>query len=113
MLMFMLFAFFSMASFAQTATPEKTDTTKDIDVVKVYEQVVKEGYGTAFIYKKLANAYYFKSEYKNAKKWFEALSQEGEITDPDLKFRYAQSIKAVKANGMNYGTEVSSLEDPE
>lgn len=113
MLVFLLFACISMATFAQTATPEKTDVNRDIDVVKVYEQVVKEGYGTAFIYKKLANAYYFKSEYKNAKKWFKALSEEGEITDPDLKFRYAQSIKAVNATGLTFGEEVTSLEDPE
>ena len=61
----------------------------------MYEQVVKEGYGTPFIYKKLANAHYFKSNYGAAKKWFEKLFSIEKPTDETLKYRYKQSLKAL------------------
>lgn len=76
---------------------EKVDVNKDIDVVTVYEQVVKEGYGTSLIYKELANAYYFKSNYEKAKVWFEKLFEEEKPTDKTLLFRYKQSLKAIGA----------------
>lgn len=82
-------------SFSQSNTASKTDVNKDIDVVKVYEQVVKEGYGTPDIYKKLANGYYFQGEYLQAKKWFEKLFDEVEPKDKMLLFRYKQTLKAL------------------
>jgi tetratricopeptide (TPR) repeat protein len=73
----------------------KMDVNKDIDVITVYEQVVKEGYGTTLIYKELANAYYFKSNYDKAKVWFEKLFDEEKPPDKTLLFRYKQSLKAL------------------
>ena len=82
--------------FSQAKTPATTaDVNQDVDVTKVYEQVVKEGYGTPFIYKELANAYYFKSNYPQAKKWFEALFAVKKQTDETLLFRYKQTLKAL------------------
>jgi len=72
------------------------DVNTDIDLVKVYIQVVKEGYGTLSIYKELANAYYFRSNYTESKKWFEKLFSEVEIKDPLHIYRYKQSLKALK-----------------
>ena len=93
-----LFLFVSICtiSFSQTKT-HKTDVNKDIDVVRVYEQVVEEGYGTPFIYKKLATAYYFKSEYDKAISWFQKLFSEEKNTDPELAHQYNQALKAVAA----------------
>ncbi len=96
LLAFLLCAGITAFSFSQT--PTKTDVNKDIDVVRVYEQVVQEGYGTPFIYKNLANAYYFKSEYKKALIWFEKLFAAEKNTDPEIAQRYKQTLKAVKAN---------------
>ena len=48
-------------SFSQNKN--KTIVHKDIDIVKVYEKVVKDGYGTPSVYKELSNATYFRSEY--------------------------------------------------
>lgn len=84
----------SSGAFSQT----KTNVNKDIDVTKVYEQVVKEGYGTPKVYKKLANAYYFRSEYANARKWFEKLFEEEKPTDETLLYRYRQTLKALKVD---------------
>lgn len=81
-----------------TATAQ-TDVNRDIDVAKVYEQVVKEGYGTPTIYLKLANQYYFQNNYKNAKKWYEKVFEDEEkATDKMLLFRYKQTLKALKIN---------------
>jgi len=92
----MLFAMLaSFSGFSQSTTATKTDVNKDIDVVKVYEQVVREGYGTPDIYKKLANGYYFQGDYTNAKKWFETLFEAQETDDKMLLFRYKQTLKAL------------------
>lgn len=96
LLLLFLFAAVSTASFSQTKSA-KTDVNKDIDVVRVYEQVVKEGYGTPFIYKKLAVAYYFKSEYGLAVSWFQKLFAEEKTDDPQLNLQYNQALKAVAA----------------
>jgi len=85
-------------AFSQTQkkTTKKIDVNVDVDVTAVYEQVVKEGYGTAMIYKELANAHYFKSNYSAAKKWFEMLFEMERPTDATLKYRYKQTLKALQ-----------------
>ncbi len=95
-----IFAFlsFSITAISQTEVKSKTDVNKDIDLVKVYESYVKDGYGTAPIYQKLANAYYFKNNFLEAKKWFEKLFDIEKLEDPTLKFRYKQSLKALNLN---------------
>ncbi|MBV1923565.1 MAG: tetratricopeptide repeat protein [Flavobacteriaceae bacterium] len=96
----MVFVFFSVSSIAisQTNSKQKTDVNKDIDLVKVYESYVKDGYGTSSIYNKLANAYYFKNEFIEAKKWFEKLFEIEKLEDATLKFRYKQTLKALNLN---------------
>ncbi|WP_461302393.1 hypothetical protein [Aureisphaera sp.] len=74
----------------------KTNVNKDIDVAKVYEQVVKEGYGTPEIYLKLANEYYFQGNYIAARKWFEKVFETEKPTDKKMVFRYKQTLKALK-----------------
>lgn len=91
---FALFIGLSSPSFSQPK-PVKFDVNKDIDVVRVYEQVVKDGYGTPFIYQKLATAYYFKSDYNLAVLWFQKLFATGKNIDPDLAIKYRQALKAV------------------
>ena len=86
----------SVTSFSQSEAPAKTDVNKDVDVTVVYEQVVKEGYGTAYIYKELANAHYFKNNHVKAKKWFEKLFDTEKTTVETLLFRYKQTLKALK-----------------
>ena len=90
----LLSASISTVSFSQNHG-RKTDVNKDIDVVRVYEQVVKEGYGTSFIYKELATAYYFKSEYSKALTWFQKLVAEERNIGPELTHQYSQTLKAV------------------
>lgn len=89
---------FSMTAISQTIDKPKMDVNKDIDLVKVYENYVSDGYGTAKIYQKLANANYFKNNYSEAKKWFEKLFDLEMLKDPTLRFRYKQSLKALNLN---------------
>ncbi|WP_158676793.1 tetratricopeptide repeat protein [Pukyongia salina] len=83
---------FTMSGYSQSST----DVNKDVDRTAVYEQVVKEGYGTPTIYKELGNGHYFKGNYAEAKKWFEKLFETETLKDPMLKFRYKQTLKALK-----------------
>lgn len=94
LLAWLFFAGISTVSLGQS-TAHKTDVNKDIDVVRVYEQVVRDGYGTAFIYKKLATSYYFKSDYFKALSWFERLFAVEKNQDLELVNQYNQSLKAV------------------
>ena len=96
--LFFVFFSFSLTTFSQSNNKPKIDVNKDIDLVKVYESYVLDGYGTASIYQKLANANYFKNNYSEAKKWFEKLFDLEKLKDPTLKFRYKQSLKALNIN---------------
>jgi len=73
----------------------QTNVNTDVDRTSVYEQVVKEGYGTTKIYKELGNGHYFKGNYAEAKKWFEKLFETDPPSDPKMKFRYRQTLKAL------------------
>ena len=90
-----VFLFFFITTFSFAQGENKINVNRDIDLVKVYKQVVKEGYGTPSVYKELANATYFRSEYAESKKWFEILFEEEKVTDKVLIFRYNQSLKAL------------------
>lgn len=76
----------------------QTDVNTDIDLTKVYEQVVKEGYGTPEVHLKLANEYYFKNNYKKAREWYEKVFENEKPTDKMLLFRYKQTLKALNVD---------------
>jgi tetratricopeptide (TPR) repeat protein len=90
--MFVLFLLWTFSSSAQT------DVNKDIDLTRVYEQVVKEGYGTPEIHLKLANEYYFQNNYAKAKEWFEKVFENEKPTDKMILFRYKQTLKALNVS---------------
>ena len=58
-----VFVFFWVTVISFSQNEKTTIVNKDIDIVKVYEKVVKDGYGTPSVYKELSNATYFRSEY--------------------------------------------------
>ena len=97
--------------YTQNDASGEIDVNTDVDVTAVYEQVVVEGYGTSFIYKELAIAYYFKNDHENAKKWFEKLFEVEGTNDATLRFRYNQTLKALDVLKSN-DYDVSSLGEP-
>jgi Tfp pilus assembly protein PilF len=86
---------------SQTTAIKKTDVNKDIDLMRVYEQYVKDGYGTPAVYKKLADGYYFKNDYTTAKKWLEALLQADASTPKMYINRYIQTLRALDIDTAN------------
>ena len=86
---------------AQTTEVEKIDVNKDIDLMRVYEHYVKDGYGTPAVYKKLADGYYFKNDYLTAKKWLEALLQADTATPKMYVNRYIQTLRALDIDTTN------------
>ena len=86
---------------SQTTAIEKTDVNKDIDLMRVYEQYVKDGYGTPAVYKKLADGYYFKNDYTTAKKWLEELLQADTSTPKMYINRYIQTLRALDIDTTN------------
>lgn len=86
---------------SQTTAIEKTDVNKDIDLMRVYEQYVKDGYGTPAVYKKLADGYYFKNDYTTAKKWLEELLQADTSTPKMYINRYIQTLRALDIDTAN------------
>jgi hypothetical protein len=86
---------------SQTTAIKKTDVNKDIDLMRVYEQYVKDGYGTPAVYKKLADCYYFKNDYTTAKKWLEELLQADASTPKMYINRYIQTLRALDIDTTN------------
>lgn len=98
----LLFLFsLTTAVIAQTKEVEKIDINEEIDLMRVYQQYVKDGYGTPAIYKKLADGYYFKNDYLSAKKWFEVLLQADESTPKMYVNRYIQTLRALDIDTTN------------
>lgn len=97
---FFLFALINLSSFAQIALVEKANTkynTYDfIDARKIYLKVVEKNYGSAEIYRKLGNTYYFNSDYSKAAKWYYNLIDRfpNEALTIDY-FRAAQCLKSI------------------
>tara|TARA_B100001146_G_scaffold225185_1_gene247435 strand:+ start:27884 stop:28231 length:348 start_codon:yes stop_codon:yes gene_type:complete len=81
-------------SFSQDSQ-STVDVNTDIDVVAVYEQYVKEGYGDLKVYKRLANGFYFKNEYLKAKQYFETWFDIEPPTET-AAHRYRQTLKALQ-----------------
>ena len=87
-------------SFSQKKNIDKANNDFDrfayIDAREIYLKVIEDGYGSAEIYKKLGDTYYFNSDYKNASDWYRRLLDKypNEI-EPKYYYRTAQSLKSI------------------
>ncbi len=63
---------FSFSTYAQQAKVNSGDKKYDsyayVDAIKTYEKVANKGYKSEDMFKKLGNAYYFNSDFQNARK---------------------------------------------
>ncbi|MGG6229289.1 OmpA family protein [Tenacibaculum sp. SDUM215027] len=100
LIFYFLFVLINTSVFAQIAQVEKANTkysTYDfIDARKIYLKVVEKNYGSAEIYRKLGNTYYFNSNYSSAAKWYYNLIDRfpNEALTIDY-FRAAQCLKSI------------------
>lgn len=84
---------------AQEVKINKADKNYDqfayVDAIKTYEKVAAKGHKSAEVFQKLGNAYYFQSKLEEANKWYTKLFAMNQEVEPELYFRYAQTLKAV------------------
>lgn len=68
-----------------------------IEAIKEYEDLVKQGYNNAQIYKQLGDANFYNSNYRDAAKWYRGyyLSSNKKM-ESEYLFRYALSLKSLK-----------------
>jgi len=98
---FFILLFFTVGiTFSQRKDIKKADKDFDkfayIDAREIYLKVVKDGYKSAEIYKKLGDTYYYNSDYDNAAKWYSKLVNEyPDKTEADYYYRAAQSLKSL------------------
>lgn len=65
-----------------------------INAIKTYEKVALKGYKSQDMFKKLANSYYFNSEFEGAAKYYgELFAMDGNL-EREYYYRYAQSLKS-------------------
>src|SRR6478609_5011043 len=83
---------------AQKATINRADKDYDhfayVDAIDNFEKVAEKGYQDEKMFRKLANAYYFKAEFTQALKWYEQLFALYPNQDPEFFYRYSQTLKS-------------------
>ncbi|MCD0472729.1 OmpA family protein, partial [Flavobacterium sp. JAS] len=99
---------FSSKSYSQknkvASADKKYDNYAYIDAIKTYERVAEKGYKSEDMFRKLANSFYFNSQFDKAAKWYGELFAMNPEQEPEYYYRYAQSLKSTgdtaKANQM-------------
>ncbi|MAO10710.1 MAG: flagellar motor protein MotB [Flavobacteriaceae bacterium] len=99
-LLFIFLFFIVGVSFSQRKEIKKADKDFDkfayIDAREIYLKVVKDGYKSAEIFKKLGDTYYWNSDYDNAAKWYSRLVNEyPNEAEAEYYYRAAQSLKSL------------------
>lgn len=93
-----LILIFSIVFQAQKKDIEKANTQYKkfayIDAIKIYEKVIEKGYSSIEILEKLANSYYFNSNYIKAAASYKKLLELDNNVNPEYYYRYAQSLKS-------------------
>lgn len=93
-----LFLLVCNASFSQSGKLKVADRDYNsfayADAIKVYLKVVHQGYATPDLFQKLASAYYFNSDMKNAVKWYDSIAIKKDSMPGNDYFRYAQALKS-------------------
>jgi len=96
----LLFFFFLTGSMftlqAQKMNAPSSQADKPINIIKVYEMVVAEGYESSQIFETLATENFYLSNFEEAKKWFEKLFALNPNPEPLAYYRYAKSLEALK-----------------
>lgn len=95
----LFFAIGTSLVYSQSGRINKADEDFDshayIDAQEVYLKVVEKGHKSEQVFQKLADTYYYTSDYKNASIWYEQLIEEyDESVTPEVLFRAALSIRS-------------------
>ncbi len=90
-----LFLTLYLSSFAQQSEVTGSQQNQDIDIIKVYEKVVEDGYESIQIFEKLANSNYERGNYTEAKKWFEKWFNKDKSPVNIAYLKYSKTLKAL------------------
>ncbi|KDN54181.1 hypothetical protein FEM21_26470 [Flavobacterium seoulense] len=64
-----------------------------INVVDVYERVAQKGYKSTYMFKEMANSYFFKNQMDKAVKWYGELFAMTSELEPIYYYRYGEALK--------------------
>ncbi|GIZ07493.1 lipopolysaccharide assembly protein LapB [Flavobacterium sp. UMI-01] len=95
---------------ATPSTPEKNKPTREkvdhinINIMDIYERVAEKGYQSIYMYKELANYFFFNKQMDKAAKWYDALFSMTTAVDPVVYYRYGTALQQtgqlIKGNEM-------------
>lgn len=91
-----LFLALSFSVTAQQSDIASSQKNQFIDVVKVYEKVIEEGYESVQIYEKLATTNFERGRYEAAKRWFEKWFEKDKNPDAQAYLNYAKTLRELK-----------------
>lgn len=80
----------------QESLSSKPAELNAIDLIKIYENVLADGYESAQIYQKLAQANYARGNYPDAKKWFQKWFDMDENPNPVAYYHYSKTLEYLK-----------------
>lgn len=92
---FIFSLFFFFTSYSQQSAIVSNQKEPHIDVVKVYEKVVEDGYESIQIFEKLANTNYERGNYPEAKKWFEKWFSKDKNPKTIAYLKYSKTLEAL------------------
>lgn len=90
-----LFLTLSLSSFAQHSNVASSQQNQSIDIIKVYEKVVEDGYESIQIFEKLAVTNYERGNYTDAKKWFEKWFSKDKNPETIAYLKYSKTLEAL------------------
>ena len=93
----LLFAVIAHSQKSHTEISDKSfDDFSFASAAEGYENLLRQGYDDSEIYRRLADANFYNSNYVLAAKWYRGLylTKKGEV-DPEITFRYALSLKSL------------------
>jgi hypothetical protein len=64
-----------------------------INIIDVYERVAEKGYKSIYIFKEIANYYFFNNQMEKAARWYEELFAMTNNLDPVYYFRFGDALK--------------------
>lgn len=93
--------FITFLGYGQNQVSKKGDKEYDqyafVNAREYYLKVANKGNASPELLQKLGDSYYYISDYENASKWYGVLLKSGGNVPPEYLYRYALSLKSLKA----------------
>lgn len=99
--LYIICLFFFSQGYSQKSYLKKANNEYEkfayVDAIATYEKVIKKGYKNPAMLQRLADSYYFNSQFIEAEQWYrELFNLQPEAINPEYYYRYAQCLKSVR-----------------